>query len=241
MTIPPAELDRMLDRLVDGELSSTEYRQLLASLDEQPAQWRRCALAFVQAQALGSELRLLREEGMESPPPKPANLSAPSAPIASTGWTTLRGLAYPLMLAMAAGFMLALVFAPRILPPHGTIDSSKLAVEAPAQNDPLPREASLPTPENSAQEPLGNVRLVMDGEDGRALNVPVYHADQAAELLGPDGVATLSPEMLRSLENAGNQVVREQSVLPFELEDGGRLLVPIDRYRITPVNSRQTQ
>ena len=42
--------DILFDRLVDGELSSTERRQLIASLDDRPGGWRRCALAFVEAQ-----------------------------------------------------------------------------------------------------------------------------------------------------------------------------------------------
>ena len=43
--------DSMFDRLVDGELSPGERRQLLASLDNQPDGWRRCALSFLEAQS----------------------------------------------------------------------------------------------------------------------------------------------------------------------------------------------
>ena len=47
--------DRLLDRLVDGELSENEYRRLLESFEETPGGWRRCALAFLEHQALQRE------------------------------------------------------------------------------------------------------------------------------------------------------------------------------------------
>src|ERR1700754_5979 len=62
MNLSDEQRDAMLiDRLVDGELSNDERRQLLATLEAQPDGWRRCALAFVEAQtwrgAMGSLLR----------------------------------------------------------------------------------------------------------------------------------------------------------------------------------------
>src|SRR4051794_18532172 len=49
----------LFDRLVDGELTQPERRSFLESLDQRPDGWRRCALAFLEAQSLGEELRLL--------------------------------------------------------------------------------------------------------------------------------------------------------------------------------------
>src|SRR4051812_36491832 len=49
--------DILLDRLVDGELPAGERRALLQSLDSRPDGWRRCALAFLEAQSWRSELR----------------------------------------------------------------------------------------------------------------------------------------------------------------------------------------
>ena len=42
--------DRVLDRLVDGELPDIERRELLLRLNAEPEGWRRCALAFLEAQ-----------------------------------------------------------------------------------------------------------------------------------------------------------------------------------------------
>ena len=38
------EDDTKFDRLVDGELTTDEYREMLTTLDEEPGGWRRCAM-----------------------------------------------------------------------------------------------------------------------------------------------------------------------------------------------------
>src|SRR5437588_9921152 len=43
--------DRLLDQLVDGELPDTARRALLLRLEGEPDGWRRCALAFLEAQS----------------------------------------------------------------------------------------------------------------------------------------------------------------------------------------------
>lgn len=49
---PGTPLDaHWFDLLVDGELSEGERRRLLLRLDQEPVQWRQCALAFLEAQA----------------------------------------------------------------------------------------------------------------------------------------------------------------------------------------------
>jgi hypothetical protein len=56
------EFTELLDRLVDGDLTGQPYRQLLSDLETQPNGWRRCALAFLEAQAWRSELRTMPQE-----------------------------------------------------------------------------------------------------------------------------------------------------------------------------------
>lgn len=72
------QFQRQLNRLVDGELSATEYRQLLASLDSAPEGWRRCALAFLESQALSRDLLGVARD----PAPRwSAMLAAANAPV----------------------------------------------------------------------------------------------------------------------------------------------------------------
>lgn len=48
--------DATLYRLVDGQMESDEYRQTLLALDQANDGWRRCAMAFLENQALEQEL-----------------------------------------------------------------------------------------------------------------------------------------------------------------------------------------
>ena len=49
----------VLDRLVDGELSPGERQQVLRWLDMREDGWRRCALAFLEAQTWGHQFKQL--------------------------------------------------------------------------------------------------------------------------------------------------------------------------------------
>ncbi len=54
--------ERLCDRLVDNELSPAEQRELLAALEDEPGGWRRCALAFVEANVWRDSLHGVRAE-----------------------------------------------------------------------------------------------------------------------------------------------------------------------------------
>ena len=54
--IHPATPERQFDLLVDGELSEADRRALLLQLEHEPDGWRRCALAFLEAQCWKAEL-----------------------------------------------------------------------------------------------------------------------------------------------------------------------------------------
>src|SRR5688572_19989410 len=84
---------RVLDRLVDGELSELERQELLSALDDEPAGWRRCALAFLEAQSWEADLKAFRDE-------------PPVAVISLVSLARARQF-LPLGLAMAASMLLA--------------------------------------------------------------------------------------------------------------------------------------
>jgi anti-sigma factor RsiW len=102
--------DRLIDQLVDGELPDTERRDLLLRLENAPDGWRRCALAFLEAQAwceaLGplaaarrtGQIRLAgnqhRQLGRWYSLPRLSRLSALAAGFAlvfASGWALHRG------------------------------------------------------------------------------------------------------------------------------------------------------
>ena len=46
-----------MERLVDGEMLPDEYREFVASLEDEPDGWRRCALSFLESQAFSQDLK----------------------------------------------------------------------------------------------------------------------------------------------------------------------------------------
>ncbi|MFO0868528.1 MAG: hypothetical protein U0935_06225 [Pirellulales bacterium] len=83
--------DSTLDRLVDGEVHGAEYRRLLVTLEATPDGWRRCALAFLSAQALRRELSLpVPAVTAAAPVPHvPANVPQPASGWSATHWLAL--------------------------------------------------------------------------------------------------------------------------------------------------------
>jgi hypothetical protein len=53
---PQSDATALIDRLVAGELTEVERRELLLSLESEPDGWRRCALAFLEDQAWRTRL-----------------------------------------------------------------------------------------------------------------------------------------------------------------------------------------
>src|SRR5271157_3352130 len=91
-----------VDLLVDGELSESDRRALLLQLEHEPDGWRRCALAFLEAQCWKAEL------GQVVPPAAPARAvpASQAEPIEQRqSWRQYAATT----LAMSASFLIALV------------------------------------------------------------------------------------------------------------------------------------
>lgn len=238
-----------LDRLVDGEVSGSEYRELLAALEGEPDGWRRCALTFLEAQAWGRELRGIREETGTVAPEATAS-PHPSA------WSWLR--LGSLVVACAASFLLAFDIRLRLFPQRpaspaagqlaGGLPSSSPLVGSPnvlvAGNQSVAgvetANKAQPFFPGSAPVPVGRYRFVVDGESSspQSVEMPVFAADdpRAGWLL--DDAATMPHELIRELEKSGHQVKRQRNWIPVPGNSGNPLYVPLDDLQITPVSSR---
>jgi hypothetical protein len=90
--------DRVLDRLVDGELDDAERGQALRALDAEPDGWRRCATAFLEAQCWRTALTT--ESAAES--------SRTAAAVVRPRWTgfgRLGAIAAAIAVAFLTGFL----------------------------------------------------------------------------------------------------------------------------------------
>jgi len=224
----PTSDDQRFDLLVDGELNEAARRELLSGLDDEPAGWRRCALAFLEAQTWRQECGAIGGEARAELPPH-----------RRAAWFRLGGPAGTLM-AMAASFLVALVLGGLVqgiwssgAPAGGPPIDGQFVLEGPKA--PLPSEKSPEglqgaPPEQRATGP-GEVRWVEfsgpEGE-GQTIRLPAMERDQLGENW-PDSLPTpMSPELLEHLQKAGLRVEQRRRLLPWRMKDGRRLVVPVD-------------
>lgn len=222
--------DVLLDRLVDGELSADERRRLLASLDDRPDGWRRCALAFLDAQSWRGEMRRIVREQVTTattttlPPNRNASqsiqhsglwLSSAAAVLVAfgMGWGASRNW----NAGAGSGAQLANSTAPvesqRIAP---TLGDQRLAPDADA--------VTLVVQDRSGAPRRVQVPLVDGSQLGEQFaNAPQWAADGMRQRLAEQGLDL--------------QAKRRYAPLFFEQQDRiVPMIVPVDDAVITPVS-----
>jgi hypothetical protein len=232
--------DRWLDRLVDGELSAEEYAAVMRSLDDAPDGWRRCALAFLEAQAWQRDLGAMRGEA----PSPTASVVVVRPATAAKRW--------PLLLAVAASFVLAFGLGIAMRPLTPTMSPAPVGGQL-AENSvrpTLPGEGAdaAPSPNGflapASALPSGNVTFVMDHGDGsgsREVPVPVYDWSPENEQWLSGQPMAPSSELQRAVQRFGHRVRTHKHFIPVETGDGRHVLFPVDQMEITPAGRRMYQ
>jgi hypothetical protein len=224
--------DARFDRLVDGELPADEYKSLVAGLDDEPGGWRRCALAFLEAQALGGELSAIRQSGELAEQPVASVVVAPRKAVEPARWK--------LLLAMSASFLVAFILGVTLPSLWRPVSDSRLAgPEIPVK--PMDAASAAPLPDGLVRT-VGNARLVFDGPSGTqspAGDVPILEmAENAGSTWLTQHEPTLPEELIDELERRGHRVEWRQQYVPVNLEDGREGVIPVESYQITPVSRR---
>jgi hypothetical protein len=253
--LPPEQLDVWLDRLVDGEVADPQRQALLSRLEQSPGGWRRCALAFLEAQAWreamspaaasagdwGASLASPEAEGASdrgSPlapalsPERRGRNAAASPPGASPGvvwhWRPLLG-----MVAAAASFALAfglglLVHKSWLGPNQASGDAAVTGHMGRLGGSLAPVAAD--NSSHSGQMKWGAVQFVVDGPEGSPRQVRLPAVD------GPDPERWLSEqppaipdEIVQELRRRGHHVETQRQYLPVPLDDGRSAVFPVDQ------------
>lgn len=215
-----------LDRLVDGELTEADRRELLLQLEHEPEGWRRCALAFLEAQCWTEELTSVAR-APERSGAEPATTFAPSrASVRPAGsrWSSWRQHAAT-ALTLGACFLIALALGtglrgwsgghgPGTSQVQRVIDSIPLAAARPADQWQLVTLA--------AESPSG-VR--------QTVNLPAVPRDSVDEDVLRQSVV-LPPAVQRAFEQAGRRVQQQRQIVPVQLDSGHRLMVPVNQVEI---------
>jgi hypothetical protein len=222
--------DIRFDRLVDGEMNEEERRQLLAGLDAEPSGWRRCALAFLEAQCWKQAFGAAAKDNAER-----ASSTLPLITRRSP-WPGRLGT----VLAMAASFVMAvwlgsMLLSGRVGPGNGWNPNINIA-----QNNPGPVQIeqsenhTIPVPPqhpNTAASPYRMVSI-SSPSNGQAINVPAVERDS----IDPQWERNLPPaipkNVLDALARTGHQVKQQRQLVPVPLKDGRQLVMPVDQVEV---------
>ena len=222
-------------------MTETERRSLLARLDQTSDGWRRLALAFLEAQAWRDSFAALE--------PRPSERLMSDTPPAVRGWQ----LGWPgTCLAMAASFMVAFSLALLVRGEWSRpSDTTQMAQTHPlVQRDEQVQPAGMPTasPEHGDLVPLAMHDEPETEEPETDLSAELDLANDEIPLViadwsdddGPWSVdESLIPQhIVQALERAGHRLLRRPELLPIELSDGTRGLIPIERVELQYVGSQ---
>jgi hypothetical protein len=231
---PPEHLptldDRRFDLLVDGELPEAERRNLLSTLDDLPGGWRRCALAFLEAQSWKDEMGGMRRETVSAPP---SARSAGRSGFPRGTWGTLLAMATCFLVALALGLALDAVWQSDEGLPSAPIQvavDERAPETEPVVEPLLDADPALPAPAAPPDDQWQFVTVpVGPSRDGaRSIRVPARQRDRI-DSGWPGQFAPMVPDdVLQAFQRSGHQMRRNRRLMPFDLDDGRRVIVPFE-------------
>lgn len=229
----------LLDLLVDGELDEAQRRELLAWCEREPDGWRRCALAFLEAQSWSKVLGDLADarapqeaEPATREPVVPARLSRPQSFWNRRNWGT--------MLAMAASVVLAFTLGLQL---RDAERAGQIAPRQPALHVVDNQERTQPTATLSGRPEQGpaSARLAVGGSSADEIQVPVVAGDHVGGGWLLSQPSAVPDDVRRALERMGHRVEQQRRLVPYRLGDGRRVVVPVDQVEVRPVGNQDYQ
>jgi hypothetical protein len=241
----------VVDRIVDGILTPAELRAAIERLDHDPEGWKRCALAFLEAQCWREAFLARDVPAGDRLEPRVSGLPRPTARTAQTGWRWVR-------LAMAAcllGVAFSLGWLSRAARPgseSGPSPPSPLSLQpiiaesgdanpppgTPGADDPSRStlvdaqqagDGPLPPYLNPVVVALARLRI---GSEGESAEVPVLAGPGITE----DWLAEQPPpvsEYGQALwQSRGFQVDQRRQLITATLADGRFVTVPVDQVEL---------
>lgn len=226
--------ERQLERLVDGELTADEQRQLLLRLDDYPQLWRRLALRFLEERELRSVLG-----GLVVPAPPESPGLAVTRPVRATRRRAIAAGVLTAACAFCLGFFLQ---TPTELPgPGGVSVSTDAGLPAASKmTEPEPKGDPIETAEIEGG-PTEYIAMKLVGNDNVALqevSVPVISPTQAT-FANSDAKyePMVSPEVRAAFLRQGRTVSEQVELIPIRLEDGREAVLPITNIRVRPLRN----
>lgn len=237
---PHAITDIDLQRLADGELSPAERNELLRAIDASPEAWRRCALAFLEVQALRDELGAIAAEAA-SPAAPGSDLPATPAPRWRIGWLAL---AASLLTAFAIGLATPSAWRERAAAPpqlaaeqEGGVGQAGGEAPSPTPQQP-PEQAVAAAPQQRPDAPNADaVTFWTRDERGerQSLRTRLIDADELSRRYGVRFDSATPPGLHEEFEERGLRLKTRRRFAPLNTEDGRTLVVPVEDLQVTPL------
>ncbi|MCC6492988.1 MAG: hypothetical protein IT424_08200 [Pirellulales bacterium] len=224
----PHITDALLDRLVDGELSDEERRELLLTLDLQGDSWRRCALAFIEAQVWRQGLRQSVGATAEA---RPQGALAPRTvpPVAAVDGEDRRRWRAAGWLAIAASLVAAFGLGQQWRADKQRDDGASIASVNVA-----PGAAAVAPAAAAPGLPTGDViTLVAHDASGRPqrIRVPLVEGRALGSQFAETPAWSAAPELTRQLDQQGLDLTARRRYAPLFFEQQNEvipMIVPID-------------
>lgn len=216
--------DGVLDRLVDGELSPDERRQVLLALEAEPNGWRRCALAFVEAQSWGATMRSM----LDPPPSKGGDRGGTIELASSVEPRSSANSRLGTLLAIAASIAVAFGLGWRM-------NQADFPVKSPGE-----QIASVPA---NVDENGDALTLVVHDSAGnpQRVRVPLVEGSRLGDQFADAPGWSAPVELRQQLGKRGLDLATRRRYAPMFFEQQDKLIpmvVPVDDAVITPVSSK---
>jgi hypothetical protein len=262
MNAPLSEFDpddeaRLLDLLVDGELDEARRAALLLRCEQQPDLWRRCALAFLEAQAWRGELAGLRRAvdappRPTDPPAHPTGLPRPAMRITSVEPAGRRGIwssTWSQAYALAATLLIACLLGMQARERWSSGGRGNLSpvtgerhpgVEALAEG-PRPVDSGSTVRQGIAAQQgipvqrvgLAGALIVPASDPGQSgITLPVYQGPQFDEHWVRGQPSSFPAELKAELEKRGHKVQVDRQLIPIVVGDGQEVIVGVDEIEV---------
>lgn len=233
--------DQRFDLLVDGELPEADRRNLLSTLDDLPGGWRRCALAFLEAQSWKDEMHVVRRESVS-----PSQAARPTGRSGFPGgrWGTLLAVAASFLIALALGLVLDAVWQSdaRPAPIHVAVEQERPAPEMPEERRPeTDLAASAPGAPDDDRWQLVTLPVSLGPDGAGSIQLPAREQEKLDADWPAQFAPTVPDDVLQALERSGHRIRRQRRLMPFDLDDGRRLVVPLEEVELHYVGNSAYQ
>lgn len=221
-----------VDRLVCGELDETSRQQLLAWLEAEPARWRMCGVAFLEAQAWARAIERWPQADNRAAGSSTAALRL----AADRSRKRRRDLVRQATIAAAVviAFGLGLAFRDFSAPAQRAAETTAVSGDAPGGTG-----QHLPDGDSNLASKPKSILASLNVETGNGfghstpIHVPVVPA--AIDENRIQEHAEIPDYVRQQWERRGYKVSLERRFLFARLADGQKVVVPVDQLRVNPL------